>query len=134
MSGYSTAPLIKKLGLRENMVVWLINAPPTYRKELAQAGELHWTDGKESADFIHLFATSDELLSEWLPLLRENMKADGIIWISWPKRTSSVPTDINREHVRQAGLSRNLVDIKVCAIDDVWSGLKFVIPKAERPS
>lgn len=132
MAGYSTAPLIKKLGITENMMVWLINAPPTYRKELSHAGNLRWTDGKEIADFIHLFATSDELLSEYLPLLRENMKPDGIIWISWPKKTSNVPTDISREHVRQAGLSHNLVDVKVCAIDDVWSGLKFVIPKGER--
>ncbi len=132
MAGYSKAPLYKKLGIKEGMSVWIMNAPPSYRKEIVLAGEIKWGDGHEPSDFIHLFATTREVLMEMLPLLRENMKKDAMIWISWPKRISSVPTDLDRESIREAGLNHELVDIKVCAIDDVWSGLKFVIPKDKR--
>jgi len=132
MAGYSTTPLHKKLGIKENMTVWIINAPPSVRKELEYAGKLVWNDGHDPSDYIHLFATSLEVLQEMLPLLRENMKKDGMLWISWPKRISSVPTDLDRETVRENVLGHELVDIKVCAVDDVWSGLKFVIPKDKR--
>ena len=132
MAGYSNTPLHKKLGIKENMSVWIINAPPSVRKELDDAGELKWNDGHEPSDYIHLFATTQEVLSEMLPLLRENMKKNGMLWVSWPKRVSSVPTDLDREIIREAGLRHELVDVKVCAVDDVWSGLKFVIPKEKR--
>ncbi len=132
MAGYSTTPLHKKLGIKDGMAVWIINAPPSYRKDISDAGNISWADGHDPSDFIHIFATTRELLAEMLPDLRKNIKKDGMIWISWPKKISSVPTDLDREMIREIGLAQKLVDIKVCAVDDIWSGLKFVIPKDQR--
>jgi hypothetical protein len=81
---------------------------------------------------VHVFATEATALGEKLAAYRDAIKPDGMVWVSWPKKSSRVPTDLTDQVVRQTGLRFGLVDIKVCAIDDIWSGLKFVIPRDQR--
>jgi hypothetical protein len=85
-----------------------------------------------AVDMVHVFATEAAALGDRLAGYRDAIKPDGMVWVSWPKKSSGVPTDLTDQVVRQAGLRHGLVDIKVCAIDDTWSGLKFVIPRDQR--
>lgn len=135
--GYSGTPLVRKLGLRAGMAVRLYDPPDDYWTlvgvgpgplgvELLGAG-----DGEE-ADFTHLFATDPETLAASFHRARGGMREDGMVWASWPKRSSGVPTRIGRAEVMAAGKDAGLVDIKVCAIDETWSALKFVIPVSAR--
>lgn len=87
---------------------------------------------KETLDFVHLFVREAEGLQSRLASLRQRIHPAGMIWVSWPKKASGVQTDVNGNVVRDAGLGAGLVDIKVCAVDETWSGLKFVIPRAAR--
>lgn len=136
-SRYSETPLVRKLGLRHRMRVRLIDAPEHYWKLLGTSpaamdlGQIAG-DGDPKADFTHLFATDQKALREAFASARSSMHQDGMVWASWPKKSSGVATELGRDEVMEAGKAAGLVDIKVCAVDEVWSGLKFVIPQKDR--
>jgi hypothetical protein len=133
-AGYSVTPLIKKLGITENMKVLLINAPENYFDLIEKNISNQLTDKKTTADFVHLFAkTNNDFEIEMKKLKKiflENPNV--IIWVSWYKKTSGIATDITENEIRNYALRNDLVDIKVCAVSEVWSGLKLVIPKNKR--
>lgn len=136
-AGYSGTPLPKKLGLKPGMTVRLLDPPGHYWSliggvpEALQLRELDPGEG-EPADFTHLFATDGESLESRFALARNSMAEDGMVRASWPKKSSRVQSSIGRSEVMAAGKDAGLVDVKVCAVDETWSGLKFVIPLAER--
>lgn len=133
-AGYSGTPLVRKLGLKSGMACALLDVPDHYWELLVEPPEdLRVVDPASSdIDFVHLFVREGEGLQERLRTQRERIAQNGMIWVSWPKKASKVRTDVDESVVRRAGLSVGLVDIKVCAVDETWSGLKFVIPKSER--
>ncbi len=128
MPGYSGTPLPKKLGIKDGFNVRLIDAPADVVTELKSSLNKCASpeDGKTPLDFAMLFTKSSTALKREFPRIAKNLTASGILWISWPKKTSGVPTDLNENIVRDIGLAAGLVDVKVCAVTDVWSGLKFV--------
>lgn len=132
--GYSGTPLLKKLGIKADYSCLAINPPAPYLEwlgELPEGG--HFEGATVPYDFIHWFVTTDEELSGGLAELASALKSAGILWVSWPKGSSSIPTDINRDLIRTHLLQNSdLVDIKVCAVSDDWSGLKFMIRKEKR--
>jgi len=132
-AGYSGTPLYKKLGVKPGHRVWFSGAPEGYERELAKSGpvEVMKTLGKEM-DFLHLFTASRSSLSREFPKLRRAMKKDATLWISWPKKSSGVASDLDENGVRDIGLKVGLVDVKVCAVDETWSGLKFVFRLKDR--
>ena len=126
-AGYSGTPLPQKLGLKSGMRVLALDAPANFDALLRGAPEDLVRIGRIAAfDFGLAFATSERALAATFAKLAPKMVDDGMIWIGWPKKTSGVTTDLTEGVVRQAGLAANLVDVKVCAIDATWSGLKFV--------
>ena len=128
MSGYSGTPLPKKLGIKAEFRVRFFNAPPEVLSELkeALAGCKAARNGKTSLDFAMLFAKSKiELIKQFTPISQKLAPA-GMLWVSWPKKSSGVATDVDENIVREIGLDAGLVDVKVCAVTEVWSGLKFV--------
>ena len=133
-SGYSSTPLAKKLGIKENFSIKLVNEPEHYFRLLADLPTEYKLvkDSKTKVDFIHYFTTESTKLLNDLPKLKQQLLANGMIWVSWPKKTSKVETDVNENIIRDLALSIGLVDIKVCAVDEVWSGLKLVIPVKDR--
>jgi hypothetical protein len=134
MSGYSGTPLAKKLGIRAHARLFVRAAPANYRELLAPLPEgVHSVRRIDArTDLIHLFATRAAALARALTAARRAMRMDAVIWVSWPKRLSGVDTDISENHVRALALPLGLVDVKVCAVDDTWSGLKLVVRKSER--
>lgn len=133
MAGYSGTPLAAKLGIRERSRLFLSGAPKNYLKLVALpegARVVRKIDGK--TDIVHVFVSDKARLS---PLLRASLAAirpDASIWVSWPKKSSKVPTDITEDTIREVALPMGLVDVKVCAVDEVWSGLKLVVRKENR--
>ena len=134
MSGYSGTPLAKKLGIRAHARLFVRAAPDNYRELLAPLPEGVQSVRRIDArtDLIHLFATRAAPLARALAAARRAMRMDAVIWVSWPKRLSGVDTDISENDVRALALPLGLVDVKVCAVDDTWSGLKLVLRKSER--
>jgi hypothetical protein len=134
MAGYSGKPLVQKLGIQPGFCIFTVGAPVTYGDIVgqlpAQVTVARRLTGK--VDMIHVFATKAAALAVKLPAYRDAIQPDGMVWVSWPKKSSGVATDLTDDVVRETGLRRGLVDVKVCAIDDIWSGLKFVIPKDQR--
>lgn len=140
-AGYSGTPLPAKLGLKDGMTVAFILLPPELG-ELATCQNFAGVDRlpdwasmqgcERRYDFIYAFAKARGEVDDCLPLLQGAIKADGIVWVSWPKKASKVETDITEDVVREAALRLDLVDVKVAAINDVWSGLKLVIRKDRR--
>lgn len=133
-SGYSATPLIKKLGIKHGFVISLVNEPPNYL-ELFDDWPLDVAILKNKAskkNFIHFFTTTSKELFTRLPVLKAQVVDDGMIWVSWPKKSAKVPTDITEDVIRDYALSIGLVVIKVCAVNETWSGLKLVIPVAKR--
>jgi hypothetical protein len=128
MAGYSGKPLAQKLGIKANVTV--INAPPGYRKLLGQlpAG----VKFSASNEFIHLFAKRRADLEKQLSILRRKIADTGTVWVSWPKKSSGVATDITEDVIRAVALPLGFVDVKVCAVDETWSGLKLMIRKENR--
>src|SRR5947209_13156152 len=127
MAGYSGTPLGKKLGYERGLGAYLDGAPDDYVQLLGLPREVQvvWLDKKESnMPFLHLFEKNARALRTKLDSYRKKIAADGVIWVSWPKKSSGVATDISEETVREAALPLGLVDIKVCAVDEVWSALK----------
>ncbi len=133
-AGYSGTALIKKLGIKENFKISLYNIPADYFNLIKKipSGVQILKGLKIKKDFIHYFTKQAESLVQVLPGLKQEIEADGMIWISWPKKSSKVYTDLTEDGVRATALKSGLVDVKVCAVDKVWSGLKLVIPVKER--
>lgn len=136
-AGYSGTPLARKLGLGAGMAVRLLGSPEGYWSLFAadpRDDELTVLDegSREPADFTHLFARERATLEDGLARARKEMAEDGMVWVSWPKKSSGVDTEVGRAEVMAAGKAVGLVDVKVCAVDETWSGLKFVIPVADR--
>lgn len=134
MTGYSGTPLAKKLGIKPRFRIKLINAPDYYMDLFTDLPpELYFDDTPAlQKDFIHFFTLNKDELLIRLPLLKGQIKPDGMIWVSWPKKASKVITDVTEDLVRGTALKSGLVDIKICAIDETWSGLKLVIPVKDR--
>ncbi len=140
-AGYSGTPLIKKLGYKAGQRALLIGVPEGLRPVLDQP-DFAWSrnvddmsalpGGPPPLDVVHLFTKQREMLDAGLPQLRALLKPAGMIWVSWPKRASKVPTEVTEDVIRDLALSIDLVDVKVCAVDHIWSGLKLVIPVAKR--
>jgi hypothetical protein len=135
MAGYSGTPLWKKLGYKTGMSAYVDGGPRNYRSWLALPADVHvkWlTPPKSRIEFVHLFAISASKLKARLKSYRTKIVPNGVIWVSWPKKSSGVKTDITEDTIRDVALPMGLVDIKVCAVDEVWSGLKLVIRKEKR--
>lgn len=136
-TGYSGRPLVAKLGIKPGMVVVTVGAPADYRMLLDSPDAVEFVagalgDAAPPCDVAHLFTRERADLDAALPALREAIAPDGMIWVSWPKKASRVPTDVTEDVVRECAFPLGLVDVKVCAVDAVWSGLKLVIRKALR--
>ena len=134
MAGYSQTPLVRKLGLRKGDRFYVSGAPVDYAALLGglpdQAVELSRL-GK-NLDFIHYFTRSQRDLEAFIPKALDAIKSDGAIWISWPKKSSKLSSDVDGNMIRAVALPTGLVDVKVCAVDETWSGLKLVIRKELR--
>jgi hypothetical protein len=128
MPGYSGTPLPKKLGIKDNFCVRLVAAPPEVTAELNKAlsGCKSIRDSKTALDFAMIFTKSKAELTKEFQQASKQLSPAGMIWVSWPKKSSGVATDLDEHAVREIGLATGLVDVKVCAVTDVWSGLKFV--------
>ena len=133
-AGYSGTPLAKKLGLKDGMHVWFDAMPDSVRTAIADYGVTLIEENAPShcVDTAHVFVTEKSNLAKRLVVLRNGLKTSGQLWISWPKKASKVPTDITEDTIREFALPMGWVDVKVCAIDAVWSGLKLVIRKELR--
>lgn len=136
MAGYSQTPLVRKLGLKAPMTLATVDAPGEYR---AWLGEL--PDGVAivprivpPARAVHAFVTERVVLERLLGNLRTQLDPAGFVWVSWPKRAAKVPTDVTEDVIREVALPLGFVDVKVCAVSDVWSGLKLVVRKELRPA
>jgi hypothetical protein len=133
-AGYSGTPLAKKLGLREGSRFVVVNAPPHYRQLLAPLPARVTTSARVSdrTDIVHVFVRRRSELAHTLASLREGIRPDAAVWISWPKKASKVATDITEQTIRDEALPLGFVDVKVCAVDETWSGLKLVVRKTLR--
>jgi len=133
-TGYSGTPLAQKLGLKPGMRSWSLNMPDSVRAEIDRdATSFEQLEAPEPpVDFAHIFVTSFAALDCELRMLLPLIARDGMIWVSWPKKASRVPTDITEDVIREIALPLHLVDVKVCAIDAIWSGLKLVIRREHR--
>lgn len=133
-AGYSGTHLTKKLGIKEGFTLRIANPPDYYfdlLEDLPQNIDIR-SEKKTKKDFIHYFTTQAKELNKDLVSLKKEIVPNGMIWISWPKKSSGMITDITEDVIRQLALANGLVDIKVCAVDEVWSGLKLVIPVKDR--
>lgn len=134
MAGYSGTPLAKKLGIKPRSKLLLQGAPPYYAElvdPLPEGVRLVRTLSADT-DIVHVFATKRARLSAALRRALKKMRPDAAIWVSWPKKASKVETDITEDTIREIALPMGLVDIKVCAVDETWSGLKLVLRKEKR--
>jgi len=132
--GYSGTPLLKKLGITPAMKVQLINAPEQYFDWLQTDLSSQLITSKETPDFIHAFVTTEQqfetIMKKLKPVYKGHLQI--IIWISWYKKSSGIATNVTEDTIRNYALQNDLVDVKVCAVSDQWSGLKLVVPKAKR--
>ncbi len=134
VSGYSQTPLAKKLGYKQGFRIRLVNPPEYYWSlfsDLPDNLEII-AEPELKKDCIHLFIREANQLHEMLHLLKNELQPNGMIWVSWPKKASKVPCDLTENDIRDLALRIGLVDIKVCSIDEIWSGLKLVIPVKDR--
>ncbi len=141
-AGYSGTPLIKKLGLQSGMAIAFVDAPLNYMDTLGRVPDdavVIWELNAGALaelgvplDFIQFFANERIVLEAAFPILKSTLPPDGMLWIAWPKKASKVKTDLDENIIREMGLANGLVDVKVAAVDEVWSGLKFVYRLADR--
>lgn len=133
-SGYSGTPLLKKLGISETSKIALVNAPSNYFDLLEKDVKKQIAKSHEMIDLVHLFVKSNKDFESEMRKLAPLTKANPsiVIWVSWYKKAAGIPTDITEDTIRNYALANNLVDIKVCAVSDIWSGLKLVVPKSKR--
>jgi hypothetical protein len=132
MAGYSGTPLPKKLGIKDEFRVAFLGLPAEVRTELRNALARCRVANRKPLDFAMIFVTAAAELKNQFPKFSEQLAPDGMLWISWPKKTSGVATDLDENEVRRIGLEAGLVDVKVCAVNEIWSGLKFVIRLKDR--
>jgi len=134
MAGYSDTALAKKLGIKEGFKAFLVKAPAQYRALLAPlpASVRFTRTANSSTNLVHAFTTERSALARLLNTLRKELSHEASIWVSWPKKSSRVPTDITEDTIREVALPLGFVDVKVCAVTDVWSGLKLVVRKELR--
>ncbi len=125
----------QKLGIKPGTTIVVINEPPKYRKLLGKLDQVTFSNRiRANSDFVHLFTTRRSELESELSILRGKIPDNGTIWVSWPKKSANVPTDITEDVIREVALPLGLVDIKVCAVDETWSGLKLMICRQNRKS
>jgi hypothetical protein len=135
MAGYSGTPLARKLGIKPDAVVLAIDAPKDYAalvNPLPAGASIVGKAKPGSVDIVHLFVASLDELEKQLPLARKAMATGGAIWVSWYKKAAKIETDVTEDEIRARALKTDLVDVKVCAVTDIWSGLKLVVRKALR--
>jgi hypothetical protein len=134
MAGYSGTPLAKKLGIREGARLYVENAPRDYRKLVAPMPEGVKLVARpdRDTDLVHVFTKERKRLQAALRSWRGTLRDDAVIWLSWPKKSARVDTDITEDTIREMALPLGLVDVKVCAVDEVWSGLKLVLRREHR--
>ncbi|HRI78420.1 MAG TPA: DUF3052 domain-containing protein [Cyclobacteriaceae bacterium] len=131
MAGYSGTPLQKKLGIKSGFEIKVLKEPSGYWDWISPLPEdvkIRKSTTSQSLDFVHLFVKERKVYEKEVLLHRKMLKPDGMIWISWPKKSSGVASDLDENLIRNFALKNGLVDVKVCAVDEVWSGLKLVIP------
>ena len=136
MAGYSETPLIKKLGIKPDNRVAFVKAPKGFKEELGPlpSKAKYTSSTADSIDFILVFVKSLHELADQFAPLAVNLSRNGMIWVAWPKKSSGVATDLSFDNVQRTGLEAGLVDVKICAINDIWSGLKFVYRLKDRDS
>lgn len=132
MAGYSGTPLIRKLGIHAGSKVWLFQAPAEYFDWMGQDIGLQCCKNPEEATILHLFVNDQNVLEAQMRTLRKIMQSDAAMWISWYKKSAKLSTSLTEDRIRQLAFSMDLVDVKVCAVSEIWSGLKLVIPLAKR--
>src|SRR5258708_22239156 len=134
MAGYSGTPLAQKLGIKSGSSVLIAGAPAGYLQTLEPlpANVRIGARLRASVDVVQLFTVRKSTLEKSLATFRRKLRPSAVVWVSWPKKSSGVPTEVTEDVVRQVALPMGFVDIKVCAIDDVWSGLKLVVRKELR--
>ena len=134
MAGYSGAPLAQKLGIKEGQKVATIGVPVGYRKLLSPLPEkVSFTrELKSGATFLHLFVSDRKAMERELKRLRKLIADNGVLWVSWPKKSSGVTTDVTEDIIREVALPLGFVDVKVCAVDETWSGLKLMVRRENR--
>jgi hypothetical protein len=133
-AGYSGTPLVKKLGIKEESEIIIINPPQNYNRYIGElpAGVTIRKKLYGKVDFINMFTKNKIEFEKKFPSMKKTLKPDGQLWISWPKKSSRVPTDITEDTIRNFALKNGLVDVKVCAVDEIWSGLKLVYRLKDR--
>lgn len=136
MAGYSGTPLPQKLGIKPGLSVATINAPTNYRRLLGRIPEGVTFSDRLNADstFVHVFIRKRSELAKGLALLREKVADAGMVWVSWPKKSADMRTDVTEDVIRAIALPLGFVDVKVCAIDETWSGLKLMVRRENRKS
>jgi hypothetical protein len=134
MAGYSKTPLAQKLGIKDGTKAVILGAPAGYRKWLAPLPErVSFSDSAiAGSEFVHLFVTERRELEKELKRLRKLLADAGVLWVSWPKKSSGVVSDITEDVIREVCLPLGFVDVKVCAVDETWSGLKLMIRRENR--
>jgi hypothetical protein len=134
MAGYSGTPLAQKLGIKSDATVALINAPANYRSLLGKfATDVKFSDrATTDSGFIHFFTTRRSELEKQLARLRKKIADTGTLWVSWPKKSAGLPTDVTEDAIRDVALPLGFVDVKVCAVDETWSGLKLMVRRENR--
>jgi hypothetical protein len=135
MAGYSQTPLLKKLGIKPDFDVAFVNAPKNFTQQVELPASVNIKSPLKSRDLdlIIVFVSSQKTLTAAFAQYSARIKPAGMFWVSWPKKASGVQTDLNENIVRDIGLRSGMVDVKVCAVDEVWSGLKFVFRLKDRP-
>ena len=133
-AGYSGTPLAKKLGLKAPLKLLIVNAPKEYKRWLGKLPNdvKMVTKAKPPIDAAHIFVTESLEMDALLSKLRNELKQDGFVWVSWHKKSTKIPTDITEDVIREVALPLGFVDVKVCAVSEIWSGLKLVIRKSDR--
>jgi hypothetical protein len=134
MAGYSKRSLVEKLGIKADSSVSIVHAPTGYETVLGPlpGGVITQSKPARGLDFIQAFFLDSKTLTGEFPAIKKAIKLSGVIWISWPKKAAKLNTDLTENIVRDIGLKHGLVDVKVCAVDDVWSGLKFMYRISDR--
>jgi hypothetical protein len=133
-AGYSKRPLFQKLGIKPGSRVWVCGSPENYRELLGcDPGGVEFVENPaEAVEFLHYFTKRTDELRAVFAKLKSAIRQDGMLWISWPKKAANVETDLTEDIIREIGIAHGLVDIKVCAVDETWSGLKFVYRLKDR--
>ena len=136
MAGYSGTPLPQKLGIKPGLTVVTINAPLKYRQLIGKIPDgVTFSDRlKPGSNFVHLFTSRRSELQKKMSILRKKISDNGTVWVSWPKKSSGISTDVTEDVIREVALPLGFADIKVCAVDATWSGLKLMIRRENRKS